>query len=273
MRTFVRTTLLAAGALAALVPATAQAQFRDISPAQHTSLQLQVDKPFFEEMSGYGFDTYVTLATFQVPVGENASLFAQAALSHADQTDLDPATDWGNPTVGLRVAPSESTNLELGLTLPWGSDIYSDMDELHEYALTTAQVADREAALDLFVTDGLSAHITGAFAHRTDFGGEVGGRLGGLLCIPTAGGTSEVYSRWGVWGEVPAGPLSVGGEVSGAVHVSEKGLSLPERTLNYFTFMVGYDGVPYQPMAFLRLPLDDDASRNLKATVGLRLSL
>ena len=259
-----RLTLLSLAGLLALVlavPATAEAQLQRMRQADERTVGIQLAKPFIEE-SELSFYTSTLRARALIPTGERTAFLADWGLSLAG---TEFGSDWtlGNPEVGIVLVNDEGeSSAYFSVVVPLAQEFGDDDVSVFTATFTDVSWVERFSE-DLWSANvGLTPSVPLAESDAVRFNLEI---VGSLL-IPKDGGDTELFSRYVVGFSQDAATLRLRADLEGLAVISERGLSLGDRTVHQL--VVGVDGLEGGPGAFLRFPLGDDLQR-LDAVVGV----
>jgi hypothetical protein len=245
---------------------------------ERNGLWVEWQKPSFKDGEGLTFTTSVVTLGAAFKLARGASLIAELPYAHAgyDQGGVEESgSAVGNPYLGVRYAPpgaAFSPIVELGARLPLARE---DPDDAMAQLVGAFTDFERfEAFLPKVTTfrlllGGRTANPGGAFVRLL---------AGPSAVVPTGDSDfdeTEVYLGYSVQSGVALARLTAAVAFSGRAWLTSGGGcdGLGECTIHLLTLSVGYRVGSVEPMAFVRVPLDEDLSDALNNVVGLGLTL
>lgn len=264
MHTMRTLTLLVVTTLAGGAALHAQSPLIDPGPVSAVWLQLQ--RPSLEaDVSSLLLD-----GGAQFRLGARTFLVVRVPIAHVAE-DLPAgakSTLIGNPYVGLRQRTG-STELELGGRIPVVSD-----DGAAFAPASVGVIADFDQ-FEAYVPDVLTLYLRFAVAREPETGRGMTTRvrLGPTVFVPRTDDPSdetEVMLDYGFQAGYRTPAWEAGGALTGRFVVTNAdGADFGERTIHQLTLGASLRGPRVRPTAFVRIPLDEDASEGLVSVFGV----
>jgi hypothetical protein len=260
----VRRLVLAAGLMAGLVPAGADAQSAWLERTHPKTVRLELARPSFEGQS-QDFPTFASFLGARFPLGREVSFVAELAMALAKQDD---DVCGGNPYFGIDTHRGEGMRggwMEVGLRLPVAT-VDGDATEVGLGA-----DLDRWEA---FVPDAITVRVAAHWSAEPRQGAGFDVRLAPTLWLPeTFEGEPEVFAVYGgqfrFRSETARGGIALAGRwlLSGDGGFDDAAIHEVEAAAN---FLRG----SFRPGLTLRIPLDGSDSllgASLDSVVGVTL--
>lgn len=258
--------LAALAVIAAALPASPLAgQIFQPGPADETTVQIQLEKPFLANADDVKFFTSVLDVDLSVPVGDGLTLVLGAPLAVGGADPVGNGAFLGNLRGTLVFGEPGDQSGFLGLTLPTATD-FGD-------GAVVGAVAGLAGDLDRieeWVDDsfGVRAALTPSWDYGE--GRRLGLRLGVGAAAPDDFDDVNVYLRPGVWGIIRSGSLDLRGDLATSYFLnSDDGFG--EQFTAYLDLGVDLVERSGRPGFFVRIPLDGDTRDLLNLSVGARV--
>lgn len=254
--------------LMTVLPSPMRAQFEGFGPSDVPFASLVVERPVHP--ASFDVSTIIAHAAYGHPVRPRITLVGGLSLVQAREAQRPTSTVLSNAWLEFHFGRDKSFGT-LTLTLPLARRIANE----EAYAADAGIAADVERPERY--TDGTTG-VAFRLNPRWSVGasGTVGGRIG-LAAVAPASVDPEFYARFAGFGETEVRAVRMGAELTGAWSLNPRTFTaLPdptfgERSTSYGTLFVGLPGVTLAPNVFVRVPLDADARRRLRAVIGVKL--
>lgn len=255
----------ATAALMGLVATPVAGQVFLPGPVEETTLQIQLEKPFFQDGDPVRFFTSVLDLDGSFPVGDGLTLVVGAPLGVGGIDDGGSGAFLGNLRGTLVFGEPGDPSGFVGITLPTASDFGGGPFVALLAGLAGDLDRPEEWLDDVF---GLRAGLTPTWENGE--GRAVGLRLGVAAAAPDDFDDVNVYLRPGVWGSVRSGDLDFRGDLATSYFLnSDDGFG--QQFTAYLDLGVDLVEQSGRPGFFLRLPLDGDTRELLDLSVGARV--
>ncbi|MGH7538328.1 MAG: hypothetical protein ACREMF_06820 [Gemmatimonadales bacterium] len=253
--------------LAGLVhPGRAHAQV--LSPSGDPSPKavfLDILKPMFEG-GGLTFLTTIDELGVRWQLGELV-LVGEFPLVHAKQKGATQgSTVIGNPYFGMATNPRGSFIGELGVRLPIAS-VSGDA-----FLAPSVGLIGDYTEFEAYFSDLLTIRGIAGYRFRKAGGLAVRTALRPTFVIPTSGGEPELFLDYAFQVGYEKDRAGLGAAINGRAIVTQN-LSLGERTVHDLSLGAAVAFGRLRPGVLVRLPLENDLSQVLNASVGVKLEV